>query len=327
MGKHLGVNWRCEKCKRQEKENIQKIIQMEQEKETTEKENIEQKEKNKEEIKDKENQIKEKDTQIEEMKKAGSEIMVDLNKTREQLEIQRTQSSTLNVELENIKEKIENERIESYQTISGLENQIASKHAGMNELLKEIEEKTNEVIECKNKINEMIETEKTKMTIVKATNSSEQTELNGENEALKNNIRRLETQIEKMKSSLEEKERKLGNLANNYLRKEETERINKEKYDSLTIENNQLKKRLEIKEISNNGNIDRIHELVEENLKYKNTEKEQKIETEKLKKNQEEKSEKIKELEKEILDERENIISKIREGTSGLENQIASKHA
>merc|ERR1711915_859988 len=94
-------------------------------------------------------------------------------------------------------------------------------------------------------------------------------------EALKNNIRRLETQIEKMKSSLEEKERKLGNLENNYLRKEETERINKEKYDSLTIENNQLKKRLEIKEISNHGNIDRIHELVEENLKYKNTEKEQ----------------------------------------------------
>merc|ERR1711962_563138 len=118
------------------------------------------------------------------------------------------------------------------------------------------------------------------------------------------------------KSSLEEKERKLGNLENNYLRKEETERINKEKYDSLTIENNQLKKRLEIKEINNNGNIDRIHELVEENLKYKNTEKEQKIEIEKLKKNQEEKSEKIKELEKEILDERENIISKIREGTS-----------
>merc|ERR1711962_41744 len=121
------------------------------------------------------------------------------------------------------------------------------------------------------------------------------------------------------KSSLEEKERKLGNLENNYLRKEETERINKEKYDSITIENNQLKKRLEIKEISSNGNIDRIHELVEENLKYKNTEKEQKIEIEKLKKNQEEKSEKIKELEKEILDERENIISKIREGTSKKE--------
>ena len=211
-------------------------------------------------------------------------MMVELSKTREQLDIQRTQNSAHNVELENVKEKLEYERIEYNQIISGLENQIVSKQAGMNELLKEIEEKTNEVIECKNKINEMIETEKTKMTIVKATNSSEQTELNGENEALKNNIRRLETQIEKMKSSLEEKERKLGNLENNYLRKEETERINKEKCDSLTKENNQLKKRIEIKEISNNGHIDRIHELVEENQKYKNIGKEQKIEIEKLKK-------------------------------------------